>query len=214
MSGIIRVDTAAAPPPPPPPPPPPAAVDTVIISMQDNVFVAPDTTVAPGTLILWRNDGARPHTATSDTGIFSSGNMDAGQSWSYVVPASTPIGTTLPYFCDYHGAAGGIGMSGIIRVDTAAAPPPPPPPPPGSVIVTTEGLEFNPDRVEIPVGGSVTWVISGTTHNITFRDTPPAGGNIPDSPPGSAITRVFVAAGDYDYECTLHKGQEGRVRVR
>ena len=47
-----------------------------------------------------------------------------------------------------------------------------------------------------------------------FEDEMPPGGNIPDSPPGSEAARIFTAEGDYDYECTLHKDQEGRIRVR
>ena len=129
------------------------------------------------------------------------------------MPEGTASGTALPYYCVFHGAAGGIGMAGVIRVE-AGAPPPPPPPPPGTVTVTTPGNTFSPERVEIPPGGTVNWEFSGTTHNVTFEDESPPGGDIPDMPPGNVVSRSFSAAGDYDYMCTLHPGQEGRVRVR
>jgi len=47
-----------------------------------------------------------------------------------------------------------------------------------------------------------------------FKDVAPPGGNIPDTPAGSSMTRTFPTAGDYDYECTRHDGMKGRIRVR
>ncbi len=199
MSGTIRVGTHAS------------STDSVVVQMQDNFFTDATITVMPGTKIVWDNTGNRPHTSTADDGTWDSGTVDAGQRWSWIVPASTPLGTTLPYYCQFHGDAGGQGMAGLIRVDSA----PPPPPPPTSVdTVTMTADQFIPERVEIPVGGMVTWIFSGITHNVTFDGSAPPGGNIPDTSPGSAISRTFVAAGDYDYECTLHNGHKGRVRVR
>ncbi|MFQ5680099.1 MAG: plastocyanin/azurin family copper-binding protein [Gemmatimonadota bacterium] len=196
-------------PPPPPPPPSPAAGDSVVVSMQDDFFQAVDVTVKPGTRVIWRNEGQRPHTSTSDTGVWDSGTLNPGQSLSWTVPAEAALGTAFPYHCVFHGAPGGIGMAGVVRVDTVAPPPPPP-----AAIVTTPGLSFSPEEVEIRPGESVLWKFSGATHNVTFEDERPPGGDIPDSPPGSEALRTFPAPGDYDYECTLHKGQKGRVRVR
>ncbi len=103
-------------------------------------------------------------------------------------------------------------MAGVIYVGTG----PPTPTPGDTVIVTTPRLTFSPEKVEIQPGTTVLWKFSGTTHNVTFKDedeTPP-GGNIPDSPPGTEASRTFPVGGDYDYECTLHDGQKGRIRVR
>jgi plastocyanin len=177
--------------------------------MQDDFFSSRDITVQPGTTITWQNVGNRPHTSTSDTGIWDSGTVNPGQSWSWTVPADAQSGTSFPYFCIFHGDPGGQGMAGVIRVEANA-----PPPPPGSVTVTTPGLTFDPERVEIPPGGVVTWQFSETTHNVTFEDEAPPDGNILDSLPGTSVSRTFPAPGDYDYICTLHDDQKGRVRVR
>lgn len=91
----------------------------------------------------------------------------------------------------------------------------PPPPPPGSstATVTTPGETFAPQTVTITTGGTVTWQISGATHNVTFSGAAPAGGNIPDTRSGT-FARQFTTAGSYDYTCTRHSGMQGRVVVQ
>ena len=60
----------------------------------------------------------------------------------------------------------------------------------------------------------MTWQFSGATHNVTFKDIAPPGGNIPNSAPGTSASRTFNVEGDYDYFCTIHDGMKGRIRVR
>ena len=83
------------------------------------------------------------------------------------------------------------------------------------VVISTANLTFTPDDVRIPPGQSVTWQFVGATHNVTFEAGGPAppGGNIPDTAPGNSVTRTFPQAGDYKYECTIHKGLNGKIRV-
>ncbi len=188
----------------------PPSQDSVVVSMKDDFFSSREVTVKPGTKIIWRNLGDRQHTSTSDDGVWDSGTLNPGESWSWTVPADAQSGTSLAYYCVFHGDPGGQGMAGVVHVQTDA----PPPPPPNSVSVTTPGLTFSPERVEIRVGWTVIWEFSGTTHNVTFEDKAPPGGNIPDSPPGTVHSRTFPVAGDYDYECTMHDGMKGRVRVQ
>jgi plastocyanin len=68
--------------------------------------------------------------------------------------------------------------------------------------------------VTIAPGGSVTWQISGATHNVTFDGAAPTGGNVGDTSPGGSATRTFPVAGTYDYHCTRHNGMTGRVVVQ
>ncbi|MFQ5641361.1 MAG: plastocyanin/azurin family copper-binding protein, partial [bacterium] len=191
------------------PPPPPGGGD-VTISMKDNFFSPREVAVKPGATITWDNVGQKKHTSTSDTGIWDSGTVSTGGSFSWTVPADAQSGTRLPYFCVFHGDRGGQGMAGVINVNTN----PPPPDAGNKVTVTTPGTNFSPERVEIEPGDTVVWKFSGTTHNVTFKDETPPGGDIPDSEPGTEVSRTFPDEGDYDYECTLHKGQKGRIRVR
>ncbi|MFQ5651070.1 MAG: plastocyanin/azurin family copper-binding protein, partial [bacterium] len=191
--------------------PPPGGGD-VTVSMKDNFFSPRSVGVQPGATITWENAGKKKHTSTSDSGIWDSGDVNAGQSYSWTVPTNAADGSSFPYYCVFHGDRGGQGMAGVINVGAN----PPPPSAGDTVIVTTPGSTFSPERVEIKPGDTVVWEFSGTTHNVTFKDedeTPPDG-DIPDSPPGASVSRTFPDEGDYDYECTLHDGQKGRIRVR
>jgi plastocyanin len=102
-----------------------------------------------------------------------------------------------------------------VNVAAGGTPPPPPPPPPGgsTAIVTTPGESFAPTTVTIAVGGTVTWQITGATHNVTFGGAAPQGGNIPDTRAAN-VSRQFTTAGSYSYQCTRHVGMQGSVIVQ
>jgi plastocyanin len=89
-----------------------------------------------------------------------------------------------------------------------------PPPVASTATVTTPTIAFSPGTVTIAPGGSVTWQISGATHNVTFDGAAPTGGNVGDTSPGGSATRTFPVAGTYDYHCTRHNGMTGRVVVQ
>ncbi|MFQ5603972.1 MAG: cupredoxin domain-containing protein [bacterium] len=194
-------------------PPPPQTGGDVTIAMKDNFFSPRNVTVNPGAKITWNNSGRKKHTSTSDTGLWDSGTVNTGGSYSWTVPADAQDGTSFPYFCIFHGDRGGQGMAGSINVGSGGGSNPPPSTG-NTVVVTTPGKSFSPERVEIQPGDTVTWQFSGTTHNVTFEKEAPSGGDIPDSEPGTEVSRTFTNEGDYDYECTLHHGQKGRIRVR
>ncbi|HSU14293.1 Ig-like domain-containing protein [Longimicrobium sp.] len=107
--------------------------------------------------------------------------------------------------------SGGVAKTGsaAITVTTTA-----PPPSTSTATVTTPTIAFSPPLVTIQAGGSVTWRISGATHNVTFAGPGPTGGNVPDTSPGGSATRTFPTAGTYDYQCTRHNGMTGRVVVQ
>ncbi|HVG45002.1 MAG TPA: Ig-like domain-containing protein [Longimicrobium sp.] len=111
-------------------------------------------------------------------------------------------------------AAGGATRTATASITVTTTAPPPPPPPTPSVTVTTPGTSFSPQTVTIAPGGSVTWQISGATHNVTFGGAAPTGGNVPDTNSGGSATRTFSTAGTYDYQCTRHSGMTGRVVVQ
>ncbi|MFN2398001.1 MAG: plastocyanin/azurin family copper-binding protein [Gemmatimonadaceae bacterium] len=224
-----------APPSPPQPPPPttqpppaPALPLTAIVSTPNRTFNPRTVTIAAGGTVTWQmvdDDHDVTFVGPTPTG----GNIpetDEGTSVSRTFP--TP--GTYDYFCADHASH---GMQGTVIVQAAAAPvpppvpppttpppppttpppPPPPPPPAASVTVTTPGTSFSPASVTIPVNGSVTWTISGATHNVTFGAAAPVGGNIPDTRSGS-VTRTFTVTGTYNYQCTRHAGMTGRVVVQ
>lgn len=78
-------------------------------------------------------------------------------------------------------------------------------------VTATVSNTFDPSRVDIAAGGTVTWTFA-TLHNVTFSSSGPTGGNIADRSSGSE-SRTFPNAGDYPYVCTLHAGMSGLVVV-
>lgn len=86
--------------------------DQITVSMRDNFFQQRVDTVALGGTVTWPNDGNVAHTSTSDAGIWDSGTVDPGETFSRQF---TQAGT-FPYFCRFHGQAGGVGMAGTVVV--------------------------------------------------------------------------------------------------
>jgi plastocyanin len=68
--------------------------------------------IAVGTTVTWIYNGGLPHTVTADGGSFNSGTMGEGDTFTFTFEE---VGT-FPYFCRFHGAPGGTGMSGIVNV--------------------------------------------------------------------------------------------------
>jgi plastocyanin len=67
--------------------------------------------------------------------------------------------------------------------------------------------------VSVAPGASVTWQITGGTHNVTFGAIKPTGGDVPDTNAGRSVSRTFPVAGTFDYQCARHSGMTGRVVV-
>jgi plastocyanin len=88
------------------------------VEEKDDFFDPEAIHVPIGTTIDWKNAGRNPHTVTADDGSFESGNQDPGSEYSFTFPAAG----AYSYYCRYHGAAGGIGMAGVILVGDAELP--------------------------------------------------------------------------------------------
>jgi plastocyanin len=58
------------------------AQDGAAVSIVDFAFQPAMLQVASGTTVTWTNTGNAPHTATSDSGAFDSGQLTSGQSFS------------------------------------------------------------------------------------------------------------------------------------
>jgi len=91
---------------------PSTTTTTSNVSMTDSQYVPRNVTVRAGTTVVWRNNGSLSHTVTADSGTFSSGILTAGQTYSRTFNTTG----TFPYYCMFHGAPGGVGMSGMVTV--------------------------------------------------------------------------------------------------
>ena len=108
------------------------------IVVGDNFFNPALLTIDVGDTVTWNNTGSMPHNVRADDNSFRNGNASA-TDWSYTRTFTTA--RDFRYYCELHGAAGGIGMSGMIRVRPNEEPPPPGP--------------GNANVVVMPVSGSV-----------------------------------------------------------
>lgn len=102
---------------------------TVTVAIQNNTFTPRNITVQVGSVVTWKNwDSNMPHTVTSDTGLFNSGSLQYGDTYS--IQFNGP--GTYNYYCQFHGGPNGVGMSGTVTVINGT-----PPPPTGNVLQGT-----------------------------------------------------------------------------
>jgi plastocyanin len=82
------------------------------VTIVDNAYQPKQVQVDAGTTVVWTQEGQLPHTVTADDGSFDSGEMGQGDTYSrtFQQPGS------YPYYCTFHGAPGGEGMSGTVIV--------------------------------------------------------------------------------------------------
>ena len=101
--------------------------------------------------------------------------------------------------------AGATGPTGT----TGGGGPPPPPPSTTNQISVNDNL-FSPASTQVTPGTTVTWTFLGTdTHNVTFASGPSSG-----NMKSGTFDRTFPNAGTFTYDCTLHPGMSGTIRVQ
>lgn len=187
--------------------------------------------VQRGTKVTWVNNDAVAHTATSNTGLWNSGSIPPGGSYSHVF--SDP--GDFAYSCTIHPQ-----MQGTLRVQgesPGTAPTPTPAPQPtvtpspaptttpspspspaptvtvnisaGSSTRTSDAFGTNP--LIISKGTTVTWV-----NNDTLPHTTTSGTGVWSSgtlEPGSSFSRLFDSAGTFPYACGIHPNMTGVIMV-
>ena len=87
---------------------------TMTVNIKNFAFNPPNITVAPGTTVTWVNNDQAPHTttATNPAGVFDSGTLQPGQSYSFTFNKPG----TYAYHCAIHPY-----MTGAITVSGASA---------------------------------------------------------------------------------------------
>jgi LPXTG-motif cell wall-anchored protein len=95
------------------------------VSIVDDAFSPKTITVHVGDIVTWSDNGHDPHTVTADSGAFDSSPscpsdvstcLHFGSTYSHTFSTAG----TFAYHCKIHGAAGGIGMSGVVLVEDAS----------------------------------------------------------------------------------------------
>ena len=93
----------------------PVAAETVSVAIRDFAFSPATISVPVGTTVTWTNEDSEQHTATSTSGVWDSGILDTGGTFSFTF--NTP--GSFPYWCALHPS-----MRGTVVVTAAATPTP------------------------------------------------------------------------------------------
>lgn len=84
-----------------------------------------------------------------------------------------------------------------------------------SIVNGASGLTntaFNPNPINVTVGGTVTWTNDdSTSHTSSADDGSWNSGNIA---PKAQFSRTFPTAGTFTYHCAIHPGMVGSVKVQ
>jgi plastocyanin len=82
------------------------------VTIQNMAFNPQTLNIKVGTTVTWINNDTVTHDVTSDTGLFTSGNLTNGQSYNYTFNQTG----SYPYHCAIHPS-----MTGTIVVSTTAS---------------------------------------------------------------------------------------------
>lgn len=82
-----------------------------------------------------------------------------------------------------------------------------------SVSAGANSNEFSPADVLLKVGGTVTWAFGSRPHNVIFDRTNGAPADIPVTT-NTQVSRNFSVVGSFPYDCTIHAGMSGTIRVQ
>ncbi|HSH01044.1 MAG TPA: plastocyanin/azurin family copper-binding protein [Anaerolineae bacterium] len=100
-------------------PPTQTTTTTWPVTIRDYEFAPRNLTIQTGDTVAWHNENGF-HNVIQDDALFDSGEP-SNTNWTYQYTFTEP--GTYQYYCQIHGNAGELGMSGVIEV----LPPPPPP---------------------------------------------------------------------------------------
>ncbi|GAB4437051.1 MAG: hypothetical protein OHK0015_29470 [Chloroflexi bacterium OHK40] len=110
------------------PAPQPTAIATVVqqegelvVPMVDFTYSPREIVVPVGTTVIWVNQDGAPHNAIADDGSFATKLLALGEREATLFDREG----TYPFYCDLHGAPGGVDMAGVVRVVPADQAPPP-----------------------------------------------------------------------------------------
>ena len=98
------------------------------------------------------------------------------------------------------------------RTDQMSPGSPTPGPTTAPIAVKIVNFAFSPQKVVIPVGGSVTWTNNDdVAHTATATDNSFDSGNLAN---GQSWTHTFTKAGKYAYICSYHPNMTGTIVVQ
>jgi plastocyanin len=101
---------------------PSLAADQTVRATPSNTFTPASVTVNVGDTVTWTNDGGI-HNVKFEDGRLEEPSSPAF-TWTSNPKRTFDTPGSFRYFCEQHGSAGGVGMSGTVVVQGAGEPPP------------------------------------------------------------------------------------------
>jgi plastocyanin/uncharacterized membrane protein YozB (DUF420 family) len=202
---------------------------TISVEIENFLFVPDAVTVPAGTTVVWTNLDSAPHTVTSTSGIFDSGVMDEGVSFSYTFQDPG----TYDYYCLIHPymkakvivtpsegsgpAAAGVNHVEEGRVEGSQAEEGreeesrPAVDQGQSVLVEIKKFTYDPDSITVPVGTHVVWRnFDAVPHTVTSTNDLFDSGIMDQN---ENFSYTFQDSGTYDYYCSIHPYMMAKVIV-
>lgn len=103
-------------------PTPVSAADQTVTARPDNTFMPDPVTVTVGEKVTWNNGGGTHNVHFDDNSFVQPPSVDS-TAWS-VSRTFTATGS-FRFYCELHGAQGGVGMSGTVIVNATPGTTPP-----------------------------------------------------------------------------------------
>lgn len=213
----------------------PVRAQVAQVSIIDFSFQPATITVSLGTTVTWTLMGSRPHTSTSDTGMWDSGILSNGQTFSHTFSQAG----TFTYHCSVH-----PNMKGTVIVQSAAPPPAsttaptvtavpttaPPTTVPTTVPTTKRATKkrartrqvlamevnsryvFKPAKITVKRGTTVIWKNkSDAPHTVTAIRGWKFDRRFKRA---RTLSLVFKKPGTYRYYCKIHSYMRGAIVVK
>ena len=106
-----------------------------------------------------------------------------------------------------------LGLLAACASSRTTSPATPQTPPATVTVNATPSIAFDPSPATVATGGTVTFAFGSVAHNVFFD----AGSGVPADIPGTnanaSATRTFPTAGTFTYNCHIHPGMAGTIRV-
>lgn len=186
------------------------------VDITDFSFQPATISVPVGTTVTWTNQDSVDHTVTSQDGLFDSGIVGEGESFSYTFMEPG----NYAYFCSIHPS-----MRGMVTVTSEAMVPPEAivspeammmprlvmPPEAVRHTVDIKDFTFQPDVLRVPAGTTVMWINrDNDPHTVTSQDGKFDSGIMRKD---SVYKYTFNCPATYQYHCSIHPFMHGKVIV-
>ncbi len=178
--------------------------DVTTVHIVDEQFEPNNILIETGQTVTWDNQDDDQHTASGpgmDTGVINPGGKG---TVTFLEPGE------FNYTCNFHPEMLGlVTVTGDSKATPQASPEASPVAAPMTIDVKIVDFAFDPGKVMLAVGGTVTWTNTGQTPHTILADW--ASSDILN--PGGTFEHTFDRAGTFEYQCGLHPAMVGAVQV-